>query len=42
MGRAALAGAFPNQELEFEILSTLSLGNDCCTYRIHLKNPGSG
>jgi len=42
MGREALAAAFPNREIDFEILSTLSNGNDCCTYRIHLKNPDPG
>jgi len=39
MGRETLATAFPKQEIDFQILSTLSLGEPCCTYRIHLKNP---
>ena len=38
MGRASLAGAFPEQKFEYEILSTLSQGHDCCIYRIHLKD----
>ncbi len=37
MGREALASAFPDQGIEFEILSTLSRGDDCCTYRLHLR-----
>jgi len=36
MGKEALAGAFPGQAIEFDILSTLSQGDPCCTYRLHL------
>jgi hypothetical protein len=39
MGREALISAFPRQEIDFQILSTLSQGDACCTYLLHLKNP---
>ena len=37
MGRDALATVFPGQKIEFEILSTLSAGDPCCTYRLHIS-----
>lgn len=40
MGKEALASAFPDQKIDFEILSTLSGGDACCTYRLHLNEEG--
>jgi len=42
MGREALSAAFPRQAIDFQILSTLSQGHDCCTYRLHLRDPAGG
>lgn len=39
MGKEALCTAFPDQTIDFEIQSTLSQGDPCCTYRLHLQ-PG--
>jgi len=38
MGKEALTAAFPNQKIEFDILGTLSAGDPCCTYRLHLRD----
>ena len=34
MGKEALRSAFPEHEIKFEILSTISQGHSCCTYKL--------
>lgn len=34
MGKEALKSAFPEEGIEFEILSTISQGHPCCTYKL--------
>jgi len=37
MGQQALSHAFPEKQIDFEILSTISNGDPCCSYRIRLR-----
>jgi hypothetical protein len=34
MGKEAFRSAFPEHEITFEILSTISQGHPCCTYKL--------